>query len=118
MPNDLAGSYTYTPPSPNFLFAGEAPVVTGELPALATITKYQLIAVTTTGVTPYVDGTHTANQAAIAAQPASSGDGCPYFMDGYFNEAAIGWPSGFGTTLLRKAKLAGSGIRINALLPV
>lgn len=115
---DLAGSDTYTPPTLTPLYGGEAPIVTGREPALATITKYQLIAVTATGVTPYIDGTHTFNQAAIAAQPASTGDGTPYFMEGYFNEAAIGWPTGFGTTLLRKQKLSGSGIHLEKILPV
>lgn len=118
MPNDLAGSSVYGPINSDMLFAGEAPIVTGRGVALATITKYQLIAITATGLTPFVDGTHTAAQAAIAAQPAATGNGTPYFKEGYFNEAVIGWPAGFGTTLLRKQKLAGSGIHIDRLLPV
>lgn len=118
MATDLAGSSIYGAVNPTLVFAGEAPIVTGRAPAIATITKYQLIAIVATGVTPYVDGTHSAAVAAIAAQDAASGAACPYFKEGYFNEAVIGWPAGFGTTALRKQKLAGSGIHIEKILPV
>lgn len=115
--NDLAGSTVYGPQGVEQLYGGERPIVTGRETALADILKYQLIASTGAGVTPFVDGTHTAAHARIAMQPALSGQACPYLTDGYMNEDMIVWPTGFGTTALRKQKLAGSGIDIEHLLP-
>jgi len=92
--NDIAAGSLVGTWAPEQLFAGEAPVTTDAAPALAAITKYQLIAVTTTGVTPFVSGTHTADQAFVAAQAASIGQQTPYYKSGCFNHEIIGWPAG------------------------
>ena len=86
---DIVGTYT-----PEQLLAGDTPVKSDAAVALADCTKYQLLALTTTGVTPFVVGTHTADQAVIAAQTAATGKQCPYFKAGCFNHAIIGWPAG------------------------
>jgi len=92
--NDIAAGALVGTFASEILLAGDTPVKTDAAPALAAITKYQLIAITNTGVTPFVAGTHTADQAFIAAQAASTGQQCPYFRTGCFNHAIIGWPAG------------------------
>ena len=100
------------------LFAGDADVATDAAPALAGITKYQLIAVTATGVTPFVSGTHTADQAFVAAQAASTGQQCPYFKSGCFNHEIIGWPAGtaLDTYAERKAFFGNRPLSVGKLL--
>lgn len=111
---DVVGTY-----NAEQLFAGEAPVVTDSAPALAAITKYQLIALTATGVTPFVVGTHTAAQACIAAQPAASGAKCPFFKAGYFNHAVIGWPANVALDSYekRRAYFIGTMVQIGKITP-
>lgn len=116
--SNLAGSSTYSPSDPSSIYAGEAPIVTGRAPALATITKMMLCALTTTGVTPYVVATHSASQMVLAAEDTASGKACPYFQKGYFNPAVITWPASLNTLALQKAALMGSELMIERLLPV
>ncbi len=118
--NDLAGSATYGPLTPEQLLAGDTPVKTDAGAAAADITKYQLIAILAAGtVTPFVVGTHTAAQAALAMQPALTGQQCPYAYQITVNDALITWPAGaaidsyakrraFFTGLFRVGKLYAS----------
>lgn len=117
--NDLAAGSLVGTWAPEQLLAGEAPVTTDAAPALAAITKYQLIAVTATGVTPFVSGTHTADQAFIAAQPVSYGKQCPYFKSGCFNHEIVVWPAGtaLDTYAERKAFFGNSPLTVGKLLP-
>lgn len=92
--NDLAGGATYGPLNPEILFAGEGPCITDSAPALGTMVKYSLGALTDTGVTPFVVGTHTAAQAVLVMQPTANGSTCQYAHTGVFNDALITWPSG------------------------
>lgn len=95
--NDLAGVDTYTGATPQQMLAGDEPLKSDSKPALADITKFQLIAIRATGVTPWVHGTDTAENAAIAAQTAASGKQCPYWYAGKFNWQFITDQGGFGT---------------------
>ena len=118
--NDLAASATYGPMTPEQLLAGDTPVKTDAGAAAADITKYQLIAILAAGtVTPFVVGTHTAPQAALAMQPALTGQQCPYAYQITVNDALVSWPAGaaidsyakrraFFTGLFRVGKLYAS----------
>ena len=112
--NQLAGSDVYGPQSTDQIFAGDAPITSDAAVALADIDQYELCALTTTGVTPYLVGTHTADQAVIAAETAASGKQCPFWNGGYFNHALIIWPAGatLDTYAERKAFLANATIKI------
>lgn len=117
--NDLAGSDLPATYTPEFLFAGDAPVVTNSAPSLvASIAKYEVAALTDTGVTTFVVGTHTAVQGVIVAQPISAiGQAVPYFSGGFFNHAALVWPAGatLDTLAERKKFFQGTAIHIGAL---
>lgn len=112
----LAGTWT-----PQQLFAGDAPIVTdAALSLVASISKYQVVALTDTGITTFVVGTHTAAQAVIAAQPVTAiGQQVPYFSAGFFNHAALVWPTGtaLDTFEERKKFFQGTDIHIGHITP-
>jgi hypothetical protein len=86
---DLAGTYT-----PELLFAGDEPPKSDAAPALATFVKYEVAALTATGVATFVVGTHTAAQLVIVAQPVDTiGKQCAYYNAGKFNHEALVWPN-------------------------
>lgn len=116
--NDIASGDLVGTWAPEQLLAGEFPLRTDAAPALANITKYQLIAITNTGVTPFVSGTHTADQAFIAAQAVSTGQQCPYFTSGCFNHEIVGWPAGtaLDTYVERKAFFGNRPLSVGKLL--
>lgn len=105
---DIASGELLDTSIPFQLFAGQAPIITDSAPALAAVLKYQLLALTATGVTPYVEATHTHDQAVIAAQAAGIGKQVPYWNAGKFNHAAVIWPVGLDTLAKRKAFLNGT----------
>lgn len=113
----LAGSDSQTKAATTQPFAGEAPVVAGNAPALADIDQYELCALVPTGITPYVDATHEPQMAVIASVGVVSGKACPYYSAGHFNHAAITWPAEYDTLPKRKALLVGSGLHVTSLLP-
>lgn len=115
--NQLAGSSVYGPQTTDQLYAGDMPVITDAAVALADIDQFELCALTTTGVTPYVVGTHTVEQAVIAAEAAASGKQCPIFKGGYFNHEMIIWPSGtsLDTYAERKAFFVNRAINVGHL---
>lgn len=102
--NDLAGSAVHGPLIPEQIYAGEGPRITDAAPALLAITKYQLCALTATGVTPFVLASHNAAQAVVAMQPAAQGAQCPYIHTGILNHALIGWPAGAAVDSFEKRK--------------
>lgn len=87
------------------LWAGEAQILTDSAPSLAPITKYQLCALTATGITPFVVATHNASQAVVAAQPAAGvGSQVPYWNAGPFNWKAVIFPAGTALDTLAEIK--------------
>lgn len=115
--NDLAGAEYLAKGAPEQIFAGEAPIITDSAPALATIVKYQVCALTATGITPYVVATHTGQQIVVSAQAAPTGDNCPYYEGGAFNHAMLVWPAELDTLPKRKALAQGTMVKLRHLLP-
>lgn len=117
--NDIAAGSLVGTWAPEQLLAGEHPIRTDSAPALANIAKYQLIALTNTGVTPFVPGTHTGEQAMIAAQAVTTGQQAPYFSAGVFNHEIVGWPAGtaLDTYGERKALFGNRALTVGKLLP-
>lgn len=95
--NDLAGGFTYGPLVPEQFLAGEAPVLTGNAVAGANLSKYQIGALTSSGVVVFVAGTHTAGQAVLVMQPATSGQNCQYAFAGIFNDDFLAAQAGNAT---------------------
>lgn len=120
---DLAGSVLnpYGAYTPEQLFAGEGPILSNQaIVAVGAAVKYGLMAwLPTDGtVVPFVVGTHTAQEAVIAAQDAVVGANLPFFHGGYFNDAVIVWGAqtgAFSTLAKRKAFFAGTDIHIGAI---
>jgi hypothetical protein len=117
--NDLASWAEYGPYTPEQLFAGDAKVVSNNAPSLvASLAKYELAALTATGVTTFVTGTHTIADAVVVAQPITAiGQQVPYFAAGFFNHAAITWPAALSTLALRKDFCGNSPIQVGAITP-
>lgn len=95
--NDLAGVSTYGPLVPQQLLAGDMEVKTANGTAGANLTKYQIVAVTAAGVVVFVSGTHTAAQAALAMQDATSGAKVQYAYQGVFNDDLLAAAAGNAT---------------------
>ena len=98
------------------LFIGAAQICADSAPSLvASIKKYELVALTPTGITTFVVGTHSADQAVIASQPITKiGQACPYWNEGHFNDAAIAWPvnAALDSLAKRKAFLNGTNLKV------
>lgn len=100
---------------------GEAEIVTESAPALADITARQLCVLLTTGITPFVPGTHTTafpNKLVISQVAVLSGKQCPYYQSGKFNHELITWPAGaaYDTLAERKELLLGSELKVGHLI--
>jgi hypothetical protein len=91
--NDLAGFNLVGTYTPELLFAGDEPPKSDAAVALAAFVKYEVAALTATGIAKFVVGTHTAAQLVVVAQPTASGAQCAYFNAGKFNHAALVWPA-------------------------
>lgn len=103
------------------LWIGGAPVITDSAKsAVAAIAKYELVALLPNNtVTTFIPGTHTAQQAVIAAQPISAiGVDVPYYNAGKFNHEAVIWPAGtaLDTYIERKAFLTGTMLQVGHLI--
>lgn len=129
MANDLAaGGTLYGPYTPEQIFAGESEIVTGNAVAITAVDKYQVVVLTALGLSEVFDfdgsgaiatpGVALPTQGincVITAQAAGAGDNCPYYSGGYFNHAALSWPTELDTLAKRKAFFAGSGIQIGEI---
>lgn len=126
MANDLAaGGVEHGPYTPQQLFAGESPIVTGASVALSALDKYQVVVLTPTGLSETFDFVGDMDPAlvlptqgsncVITAQAAAEGAKCPYFSSGNFNHALLSWPSALDTLAKRKAFFAGTPIQVNAI---
>lgn len=112
---DLAADEDLGTMTPFQLWIGEAQIVSDSAPALDDIDKYQVCALTDTGITPFVVADHTANQAVVAAQPAVTGAQTPYWNAGKFNHEALVWPVELDTLPKRKAFLIGTMLGVGHL---
>lgn len=110
-----AGGVEHGPYTPEQLFAGDSPIVTGNAPALAAVTKYQVLKLTATGVTGDLTGVTTGDKCVIAAQGAASGANVPYFQAGFFNHAVLTWPATLDTLAKRKEFFTGTPIQVGAI---
>lgn len=124
--SDLAaGGVEHGPYTPEQIFAGDAPIVTGNAVAAADLDKYQVVKLTASGLSETFDFTGDMDPAlvlptlgmncVITAQAASSGDNCPYFSAGFFNHAALSWPAELDTLAKRKAFFANTPIQIGEI---
>ena len=98
------------------LFAGDAPIVTGESVALNTITKYQVVVLSATGVSSDLTSVTIGDKCVIAAQAATVGKAVPYYSAGFFNHAVLGWPAAQDSLAKRKLFFMGTPIAIGDLL--
>lgn len=127
--NDLAaGGVEHGPQTYEQIFAGEAPIVTGNAVALADLDKYQVVLLTATGLSETWDwdGSGTigtagvvlppvGTNAVITAQAGLSGASVPYFSSGHFNHALLVWPAALDTLAKRKAFFASSPIQVGEI---
>jgi hypothetical protein len=115
--SDLAAGGTIsTPDMPVQLWAGEAPIITGQSTAVRAVTQYQVVVLTDAGVNAADATANDGAKCVIAAQPAAIGQAVPYFSGGFFNHAVLGWPSAIDTLAKRKAMFAGTTIKIGSVL--
>ncbi len=127
--NDLAaGGVEHGPYTPEQIFAGEAPIVTGNSVALADLDKYQVVLLTPTGLSETFDWDGSGSigtagvtlpaqgiNAVITAQAAVTGQNVPYFSSGHFNHALLVWPAELDTLAKRKAFFASTSIQVGEI---
>lgn len=118
MANDLAaGGVEHGPYVPQQLFAGEAPITTGNAVAATTIVKHSVCVLLAAGTisndTAFLT---TGDKCVIAAQDATSGQSVPYYDGGHFNAAYLtNWPTAIDTLAERKQFFAGTSIKIGSI---
>lgn len=100
--------------APVQLYAGEAPIITGDYELATDVVKYQVVAVDATGkVVEYAADL----ELVIASQPGVTGDRIAFFEGGYFNHEALVWPESLTTYEERRAVFGSSGsIKIGRLV--
>ena len=110
----LVGTYT-----PEQIFVGDEAPKSDSAISLATFVKYEVAALTSTGVAKFVAGTHTAAQMVITAQAVDTiGKACPYYNAGKFNHAALTWPSGTALdTYLERQMFCTGTIKVGKVIP-
>lgn len=127
--SDLAaGGVEHGPYTPEQLYAGDAPIVSGHAAAAVDIDKYEVCVLTAAGLTNVFDfdGSGTigtpgvvlpaqGSNCVIAAQAALTGGNCPYFSSGFFNHAMLVWPAALDTLAKRQAFFAGTPIQVGAI---
>lgn len=114
--NDLAaGGVEHGPYTPEQLFAGDSPIVTGNAVAITAVDKYQVLVLTASGLSEDFTGVTSGDKCVIAAQSAAGGVSTPYFSAGSFNHAALVWPAAQDTLAKRKAFFAGTPIHIGEI---
>ena len=110
----VAGSFV-----PTHIFCGEGEISSSAAPALAALTQYQVCALTATGVTPFISGTHTKDQMVIATQDVASGAQAPIWTRARtINHAILIWPSGtaLDTFAERLAFVQGTAFAIGKMI--
>ena len=117
--NDLASGALAGTKSTEILFAGEQDITTSAAPSLvASAAKYEVLALTATGLTTFVTGTHTANQAVVAMQPVTTiGQQVAITIaGGVFNHAVLTWPAALDTYAKRLNFAQGAAFKVGKLL--
>lgn len=118
MANDLAaGGVEHGPYNPQLLFAGEAPIVTGNAVAANTITKHAVCVLLADGtISNATSALTTGDKCVIAAQDATVGQNVPYFSGGFFNHAQLtNWPTAIDTLAERKQFFMGTDIKVGSI---
>lgn len=119
MANDLAaGGTEFGPLNYDQLFAGEAPIITGNAVAATVIQKHEVVTVLANGqLSNDFTGVSDGAKCVIAAQAAQIGQSVPYFAGGSFNDAKLVWPAGasFDTLVERKRFFMGTPIHIGTI---
>jgi hypothetical protein len=114
--SDLAaGGVIHGPQEVEQLFAGEAPITTGNSVATVAVTKYQVCVLTATGLSTNFTGVTTGDKCVIAAQAAEAGQNVPFYTGGAFNHQALTWPAAQDTLAKRKLFFMGTPITIGDL---
>lgn len=118
MANDLAaGGTEFGPLNYDQLFAGEAPIRTGNAVAATAITKHAVCVLLADGtISNATSALTTGDKCVIAAQSAQVGQSVPYFSGGCFNHAFLtGWPTAIDTLAERKQFFMGTPISIASI---
>lgn len=126
--NDLAASNEHGPYTPEQLFAGDAPIISGSAVLLQDTAKHTVAVLTPTGLsttfdmdgsgaiaTPGVVLPVQGINCVITAQPGLNTQSVPYFSAGHFNHAALVWPAALDTLAKRKAFFASSPIQVGEI---
>lgn len=117
--SDLANSTYYGQYHYKTLFVKEGEMCTDTSVSLdASIAQYTLCALTNTGVTAFVVGTHTADQAVLNLQPVTAvGQACPIATEAEnLNHERITWPASLNTYAKRLAFVQGTKLGIGQLI--
>lgn len=118
MANDLAaGGIEHGPMTISQLFAGEAPISTGNAVAATAIVKNAICVLLANGtISDATSGLTDGQKCVIAAQAATIGQNVPYYKGGCFNHAFItGWPTAIDTLAERKQFFMGTAISVDSI---
>lgn len=114
--SDLAaGGVIHGPQEVEQLFAGEAPITTGNALAVNAVAKYQVCVMNATGLVTNFSGISSGDKCVIAAQAAEAGQMVPYYSGGSFNHNALIWPAAQDTLEKRKVFFIGTPIAVGSL---
>ena len=101
------------------LWVGAAQIIADSSNATVDLAQYEIAALLPDDtLVKFVPGTHGAAQAVIMSQPAKAGGRGLYWSEGYFNHAALVWPTGaaLDTYAERKAFFTGVNIRVGHVI--
>lgn len=118
MANDLAaGGVEHGPMTINQLYAGDAPIVSGQAIAANTIAKHSIAVLLADGtLSNATSALTTGDKCVIAMQDATAGQAVPYQSGGFFNHALLtNWPTAIDTLAERKQFFMGTDIKIGAI---
>jgi hypothetical protein len=116
MTQDLAeGGIEHGPMTIGQLFAGDAPITTNHSVCATDVDKYEVVLITAAGLDNDLTGITDGAKCVIAAQPALTGQDCPYYSGGHFNHAALVWPVALDTLAKRQEFFAGTPIMIGSI---
>ena len=118
MANDLAaGGVEHGPMTITQLYAGDAPIISGQGVAVTAIAKHSVAVLLANGdVSNATSALADGAKCVIAMQAAEIGQAVPYQSGGFFNHAALtGWPTAIDTLAERKQFFMGTDIHIGAI---
>jgi prolyl-tRNA editing enzyme YbaK/EbsC (Cys-tRNA(Pro) deacylase) len=118
MANDLAaGGVEHGPYTPQQLFAGESPIVTGNAVAATAIVKHAVCVLLAAGtISNDTAALTTGDKCVIAAQDAEIGESVPYFSGGHLNYAQLtNWPTAVDSLAKAKQFFMGTDIKIGSI---